>query len=72
LFTSEDSANLLQYRLFDVAPPLRINRKARLCSRHANKEWQQLWQQKRHDKNNHLLLLCHTQKHFATTFIGIM
>jgi hypothetical protein len=45
LFTSEDSANLLQYHLFDVALPPQINRKARLCLSHAKKELQQLWQQ---------------------------
>jgi hypothetical protein len=47
LFTSEDSANLLQYRLFDVAPPPQIIQKARLCSRLLAKkeELQQLWRQ---------------------------
>jgi hypothetical protein len=40
---------------------------------HAKKELQQLWQQKSHDKNNHLQYSYYaiTQKHFATTVLSL-
>jgi hypothetical protein len=74
LFTSEDSANLLQATplfvgLTDMPP--RINRKAD-GSRVTQKSGNNCGSKNVMIKKNHLLLLCHTQKHFATTFIGIM
>jgi hypothetical protein len=57
LFTSEESTNLLQYRLFVDAPPSRVQSATEkqdcvrvLHSFVAKKELQQLWMQKCHDK----------------------